>query len=74
MGEYNFMHLSAGPLKAKMREPGGIDIKLLETKSGSFARAVWTPNNLISMNRVDSYSVQTLKFTSLHISRRFSST
>ena len=44
MGEYNFMHLSAGPLKAKMREPGGIDIKLWETKSGSFARAVWAPN------------------------------
>lgn len=44
MCEDDFMHLSAGPLKAKRRERGGIDLKLLETKSGSFTRAVWTPN------------------------------
>lgn len=70
LGEYNFMNWSAGPLKAKTREPGCIDIPLLETKSGSFARAVWAPNPWT----VWIASVQTLKITSLHISRRFSST
>lgn len=44
MCEYNFMHLSAGPLNTKKREPCSIDLKLLETKSGSFARAVWASN------------------------------